>query len=530
MPRARRQAVLIWRLLSQLRIRLLAFNVLLVFLPAAAHLYLGTYERELLEAQERAMVQQGRLISAALSEGGDSRLREAPELLARLNQRTESRIRVVVRDGSIIADSSRLGPRAEREEPTDPDASAEHRRHLLYRIGSFPVQLYRKLFQPPEPPIESGDVYARAEKIDGPEIQAALAGRYGAVPRVSTGGQRSVTLYSAIPIRSGEDVIGAVLVSQSTYRILTALYEVRIRVFKVILVSVAAAAILSLLVSTTIARPLRRLRNQAKALLDSRGRLKGRFARSSRLDEIGDLARSLEVLSRRLEDRMKFVESFASDVAHELKNPLASIRSATEILAEAATPEDKARFLAMVEHDVARMERMISGVQRLTRLDAELAREDERRPVDVGELLEGVVEGARRRAEDRVAVEVLRKDAKIVASASPDRLVQVFENIIENAVSFSPDGGLVHVEAAMKDGSVVVTVSDRGPGIREELLDRIFDRFFTYRPAGRAAACEHTGLGLSIARLIVEGYGGSIRASNIAGGGACFEVRLPTRA
>lgn len=525
MLRLKRLPVRIWRFLSRISIRLLAFNVLLVFLPAAGHLYLGIYERQLLEAQERAMVQQGRLLAASLSDRGPVSREAVEAVLEQLNQRLESRLRVVAGDGKVLGDSSRLGPRHDAGAPGE-KAATQAREHPLYGLGSLPVLLYRKLFNPPEPVLEPADIYSSVDRIEGPEVRAALRGRYGAATRVSTGGQRSVTLYSAIPVRSGGQVVGAVLVSQSTYRILQALYEVRLQVFRVFLISVAAAVVLSLLVSTTIARPLRRLRNEAKAILDRSGRLRRRFQGSTKLDEIGDLARTLEVLTRRLEDRMRFVESFASDVSHELKNPLASIRSATEMLAEVESAEDRSRFCRVIESDVARMEHLLSGIQRITHIDAELERE-ERERVDVNDLAAAITDGFRRRAGRRVEFEVTIPHAPAVVSASPERLTQVIENILDNAVSFSPEGGHVRVRLVAGESQHHIIVEDEGPGIPSEHIERIFDRFFSYRPRGGASPGGHVGLGLSVAKAIVEGYGGTIRATTRAPDGACFEIILP---
>lgn len=496
-------------------LRLLLFNVLLVFLPAAGMLYLDVYERELLEAQERSMVQQGRQLAAALSDQGELETAMARGLLDRLDRRTEARLRIIGRDGSLLADSATFGPRRE------PAASRKERsranRGLIYRLGAWLYTLPRRLM--PRPSAVAESAYRPREAR---EVQAALAGRYGAATRRSPGGQRSLTLYSAIPVRSRGEVVGAVVVSQSTFRILSALYEVRLGIFKVVLASVAAAVILSLLVSTTIARPLRQLRDEAAALLDRRGRLRGRFKGSRRTDEIGDLARALEELTRRLEGHLAFIESFASDVSHELKNPLAAIRSSTELLAEVEDPADRQRFLAMAQKEVARMEGLLSSLREITEIDAQL--ETERTgTVALDGLLKEIVEARCLRADNAVEIKLDAPSEPVLVRASPERLTQVFENLLDNAASFSPAGGTVEVRLG-RDGTV--QVDDRGPGIPEAHLDRIFDRFFRYRPR-EASRNGHTGLGLAIVKAIVDGYGGSITARNRPEGGARFEVRLP---
>jgi two-component system sensor histidine kinase ChvG len=524
------------RLFQGISIRLLLFNVLLVFLPTAGFLYLDVYERELLETQERAMVQQGRHLAAALSEQGELDRKLATGLLDRLDRRTEARLRIVGKDGTLLADSATMGPRRLPDPIPTRGASysdalpPEARQKLAYRIGAWLYKLPRRLSAWLGAPQPSSDPESAYRPLEAREVRAALAGRYGATTRTSRGGQRSLTLYSAIPVRNQGKVVGAVIVSQSTFRILAALYEVRLGIFKVILASVAAAVVLSLLVSTTIARPLRQLRNEAADLLDRRGRLRGRFRGSRRRDEIGDLARALEELTRRLEAHLAFIESFASDVSHEFKNPLAGIRTATELLAEVDDPADRQRFLALAQKEVARMEGLLSGVREITEIDAQLESE-KTRTVALDGLLREIVEGRCLRADNKTEIKLEAPLEPVRVQASPERLTQVFENLLDNAASFSPLGGMVEVRLTRENGSGLVLVDDRGPGIPETHLDRIFDRFFRYRPDEPVSRMEarngHTGLGLAIVKAIVDGYGGSITARNRPEGGARFEVRLP---
>ena len=276
------------KLVSPITLRLLAFNLLLVFLPAAGFLYLDTYERQMLAAQERSMVQQGRSLAAALSGQGETWSEQAAPLLKRLERRTEARLRVIARDGTLLADSSLLGPRAAGAAQT---VESSLRDSPLYRAGALLIHLVPRRFRRPAPAGDDAAFYTTSNFLEGREVVAALAGRYGAATRLSAGGQRSVTLYSALPVRRGRDVVGVVLVSQSTFRILEALYEVRLGVFQIFLATVVVAVVLSLLVATTIARPLRRLARQAQEVVDRRGRLRGHFQGSKKRDEIGDLAR-----------------------------------------------------------------------------------------------------------------------------------------------------------------------------------------------------------------------------------------------
>jgi two-component system sensor histidine kinase ChvG len=510
---------------SRISTRLLAFNLLLVFLPVAGLLYLDAYEKQLLEAQERSMVQQGRVLSAALSGRGPLQRKEVERVLRQLNLRLDSRLRVVDRDGAILGDTSLLGPR--EKNAAAPPASAPARKNLLYRIGAFLVDLPKRLSPPVEPPPSPDREEAPGAHLGSREVRAALAGRYGNAARVSPQ-QRSVTLSSAIPIESDGAVVGAAVVSQSTHRILQDLYAIRLRIAKVCAASAAVALILSLFVSATIARPLRALSDEAAAILDRRGRLRRTFRGIARGDEIGDLARALEELTARLEDRQRGLESFASDVAHELKNPLASIRSAAEMLSEVRDPEERRRFLAVVLEEVARMEQQVSQLAEVTRIDAALEAE-EQTAVPLNGLLSRIAERFRMRENGRVRFELAQPEQVLAVRASPARMTQVFENLFDNAASFSPDGGLVRVALARSpDGSVAVTVSDEGPGIPAAHHARIFDRFFSYRPEGAGEPGRlHTGLGLAIVKAIVEGYGGTVAATNNPGRGTAFTVRMP---
>ncbi|NOZ96073.1 MAG: histidine kinase [Acidobacteria bacterium] len=509
------------RALSRLWIRLLAFNVLLIFVPVAGALFLGTYERQLLDAQERTMVQEGRLLAAALAARGPLNAGDARTILRELGQRHETRLRIVGREGQLLADSARLGPRREPggHPAPHPGPPAES---FLYRLGSLPFRLLHKL-RAPTPP-QPGDLYDRNDRLMGPELRAALAGRYGATTRVSAGASPKVTLYSAIPIRGVDGIDGAVLVSQSTYRIRRTLYAVRLGIFKVFLASLLAALILSALVATTIARPLSRLRRRAEDLVDRRGRLRGTFRPARRLDEIGDLQRALALLTERLDHHIRLTESFSADVSHEFKNPLASIRSATELALSSDDPRERRHLLELTQREVSRMERLLSGVREISRVDAGMENE-ERTTVILDSLLAAVVEAFRLRyPPGRPAFLLALAQENIRVHASPDRLTQVLENLLDNAAGFSPPGGTVTVSLAADAGHAVLSVADQGPGIPREHLDRVFSRFFTLRENGPA---EHTGLGLSIAKAIVEAYGGSITARNRDAGGTVFEVRLP---
>jgi len=282
----------------------------------------------------------------------------------------------------------------------------------------------------------------------------------------------------------------------------------------------------SLFLARFIAEPVQRL---ARAADEVRSGHAGRGTipvMDERRDEIGDLSASLSAMTRALHDRIDAIERFAADVAHELKNPLTSLKSAVEMLNRADTDEQKARMMGIVRNDVKRIDRLITDISDASRLDAELSRETSER-VDLKHLLETIAE-VYRFTEISKGVDVkLVSELPMIANilGRDERLGQVFRNLIDNAVSFSKEGGVVTVTARTQDGVARVTVEDDGPGIPPDNLETIFERFYTERP--NAHFGNNSGLGLSIARQIAECAGGSIRAENREQGGARFIVELP---
>ena len=512
------------RFFSSISVRLMAFNLLLVFLPAAGVLLLDTYEQHLLEGQERTMAQEGRILAAALEATGRLEASDARSILLHLGQRHLSRLRVVDADRRVLADSSALGPRTGPNDTRIASNPESDRERPLYRLFSAPVRLLRRLTT------SSRTGAANETASDGlprSVIDTALTGRYGATTRIRRSGNRNIVeLHIAIPIRTDRGIPGAVLVSQSTRRVLNTLYAVRLEIARVVLISLLVAGVLSLVLGLTIARPLTRLRRRSEEILDRRGRLTGTFDAGDRPDEIGDLERALAELTRRLENHLTATENLASDLAHEFRNPLASIRATTEVALDETDPEKRQRMLETIQGDVARLERLLSGAREISRIEMLIDRED-REAVPLGELLEGVCEAFRRRHDGRgprITLDLPAEEIRVRASA--DRLLEVIENLLANAVDFTPSNREIRVALRAVDHHAEISVRDHGPGIPPEHLERIFSRFFSYRPdtdPGRG----HMGLGLAIARTIVEAFGGAITVSNAPGGGALFVVRLP---
>lgn len=510
---------------SRIGVRLFAFNLLVLFVPIAGIVYLDVYEGRLLETQERGMVQQARVAAAALGATGALDDTQAIAFLRALGDHGEARIKIFGADGRLMADSARFGPAAPPRPSQQYSEMADPRRRVLYRVGAIFVRLRAWLTDAPRrwfgnartQPTSSVDAGAVPA-----EVRAALAGRRYAAASRPTPGQRSLTLSSAVPVRHGDQILGAVVVSQSTYRILQALYDVRLRLFEIVLLSMAVAAVLTGVASSTIVNPIVRLRRTAGALATGRGELAGEFGRVNRKDEIGDLARSLEELAARLDAHIKLLESVAADVAHEFKNPLTAIRTAAETISESTSDEERRRFHRMLLRDVDRLEGLVSGVRELAHIDAEVAA-DRRGSVDLTALLRTIVEG--RQLVSPTPIELTAPAKSIRVAGSRERLTQVFLNLIENAASFSPSDAPISVHAELRHPNAVVIVADRGPGIPPAHVEQVFDRFFSYRPGTDRR--EHMGLGLAIAKAVVTGYGGAIAARNRPGGGAQFEVTLP---
>jgi two-component system, OmpR family, sensor histidine kinase ChvG len=300
--------------------------------------------------------------------------------------------------------------------------------------------------------------------------------------------------------------------------------------------ALAVTVLLSLYLASTIARPVRRLAEAADKLRRGQGARASIPDFTRRRDEIGDLSGALRDMTDALWHRMEEIENFAADVAHEIKNPLTSLRSAVETAARITDPDQQRRLMSIIEEDVKRLDRLISDISNASRLDVELARAA-LEPVDMGQLLDMLVQvlGSNDRADppDRAKLTLERIDpGACIVNGIEGRLVQVFQNLVGNALSFSPPDSEVRVAARRENNEILITVEDSGPGIPPENLDSVFERFYTQRPDSEAFG-THSGLGLSISRQIIDAHDGTIIATNRYGEGeseivgARFEIRLP---
>ena len=455
--------------------------------------------------------------------------RVAP-VLRRLVSPTKTRARIYDRDGVLILDSRNLYGRGDVLRFDLPAPNAEkpglvERAFIALRrwFGRGDLPLYKELGP------ENGKGY--------PEVSQALGGLHASMVQVNSRGEVIVSV--AVPIQRFRAVRGALMLSTQGADIDDMVEAERLAIFKVFLVAAGVMVVLSILLAGTIAGPVRRLADGAERV---RRRIRSRveipdFTR--RRDEIGHLSGALRDMTNALYTRIEAIESFAADVAHELRNPLTSLRSAVETLPMAKTEANRKRLLEVIEHDVRRLDRLISDISDASRLDAELQRQ-EASPVDLSNLLEALAKAANEVRSDDVKVTLAFEGGPPDSFKVPghdSRLGQVVSNLIDNARSFSPPGGQVRVTCRKLKDEVEITVDDDGPGIPPDALQKIFERFYTDRP--EQGFGQNSGLGLSISRQIIDAHGGSIWAENrsapTASGeehkvlGARFIVRLPAK-
>jgi len=454
--------------------------------------------------------------------------RVAP-ILRRLVSPTKTRARIYDRDGVLLVDSRNLFGRGDVLRFDLPPPTAEkpnllERAYIAVRmwIGRGDLPLYHDLGS------ENGKGYQ--------EVAQALNGQNSSQVRINDRGDVIVSV--AVPVQRFRAVRGALMLSTQGAEIDDMVQAERLAILKVFMIAAAVMVVLSILLAGTIAEPVRRLADAAESV---RRRIRSRVEIpdfTTRHDEIGHLSGTLRDMTNSLYSRIEAIESFAADVSHELKNPLTSLRSAVETLPVAKTEDSRARLLAIIHHDVRRLDRLISDISDASRLDAELQRQ-EAAPVDLAKLLKTLVAVANEVKRDDGVNVTLRFEGgdqqAFVVPGHDSRLGQIVDNLIENARSFSPQGGTVRITCRRLRNQVEICVDDDGPGVQPDALQKIFERFYTDRP--HQGFGQNSGLGLSISMQIVEAHGGELWVENRAGPpaadgtatalGAHFVVRLP---
>ncbi|RWQ55405.1 sensor histidine kinase [Mesorhizobium sp.] len=553
---------------SSLTRRILFLNLAGLAVLVTGILYLNTFRDGLIDARVESLMTQGEIIAGAIAASatvetdsisidpekllelqageslgpGSDQLdnldfpinpeRVAP-VLRRLISPTRTRARIYDRDANLLLDSRHLYSRGQILRYDLPPTDKEEP-DLLERIQKFVFDFFRNTALPVyhEQPGGNGAAF--------PEVVKALTGSPSTIVRISEQGEQIVSV--AVPIQRFRAVLGVLMLSTEGGDIDKIVAAERKAILRVFGIAALVTAILSMLLASTIANPLRRL--SAAAVRVRRG-VKNREEIpdfSDRQDEIGNLSIAVRDMTNALYARIEAIESFAADVSHELKNPLTSLRSAVETLPLAKNEASRARLMEIIQHDVRRLDRLITDISDASRLDAELAREDAG-TVDLKKFITDLVDVSRTATRNKKTVDIEFKVAKLPQGvkgyfvAGHDlRIGQVITNLIENARSFVPEEhGHIAISLARAGKVNIITVDDNGPGIRADNIDRIFERFYTDRPAGEAFG-QNSGLGLSISRQIVEAHGGTLTAENIPGTkpgeikGARFVVTLPAEA
>jgi two-component system, OmpR family, sensor histidine kinase ChvG len=557
---------------SSLTRRIVVLNLIGLAILVSGILYLNQFRAGLIDAKVQSLLTQGEIIARAIaaSAGVDNsevpvdpeKLLEAelgqagtgddsaafsnalgftidPEraapILRPLVKPTGSRARIYNRDGALILDSDTFYSRGQvlRYDLPPPDSAEPDALTTFWHAVTTRMRQYEL-----PPYTEIGGANGKAY----PEVATALTGTSVPIVRINDKGEIVVSV--AVPVQRMRAVLGVLLLSTRGGDIDNIVAAERWSIVRVSLFAGTVTFVLSLILANTIAGPVQRLANAAERVRHS---VKARAEIpdfTDRSDEIGHLSGALRDMTGALYRRIDAIESFAADVAHELKNPLTSLRSATETLPLAKTEESKQRLMEIIQHDVQRLDRLISDISDASRLDAELAREDAE-PVAMDELLRATVSLFNDIHRDDTPEVVL--DIAYAPGAHPyrvsghdSRLHQVIVNLLENAISFSPPGRPVAVVARRIGPDVQIAVEDEGPGIPEENLERVFERFYTDRPQENFG--QNSGLGLNISRQIIVAHGGRLYAENrpAAGagrgkgdtpsgmsGGARFVIRLP---
>jgi len=523
------------RRFSPLTRRILLVNTLPVAFLAGSIVFLGDYEDTLIDAELAALTLQGEVVASAIGEsavrGGEATINRvdpemARQLMARLTTPIGARGRIFGETGEMFGDTANLGERQQRivkQALPPPDIGAGDG-WFSRLIDDIEQQL--RAGRSDGPYKEIADPVAR----DYPWVEQALRGYNTRTVRRADDGR--LILSVAIPVQRYKQVLGALMLQRDDSDIAYRIHLVRLDLLRIAGVTLACTILLSFFLARTIAQPITRLARAADRVRLARDSKPTMPDIGNRNDEIGDLSDSLRSMTDALWLRMNAIESFAADVAHELKNPLTSLRSAAEIAVRIEDPEKRGKLMAIVLDDTRRLDRLISDIADSSRLDAELMR-GELHVVDIETLLRSLIEAyaatTATEADVRVELNTLRQ-GPFRALGHEGRYGQVFRNVIDNAISFSPKGSKIVVGLMREKNAVIATIDDQGPGIPDANVETIFRRFYSERPT--ASFGRHSGLGLSICRQIVDAYGGSIAAGNIKDGqgrtlGARFTVRMP---
>jgi two-component system sensor histidine kinase ChvG len=498
------------RLRFTLRAKLALAALVLLALPWAGSLYVNEVERFLLEGQEQNLLAATRAVATALHErpqllvhaagGGDDM-----QSILRALQRASSRIWVVDRRHNVLAQAGSL------RRPAEVASEAPWWQPLIGWLIERPREDFA------EAQVE--DVLATAS-----DVTAALQGTAATRVRRTQDGL-AVVMSAAHPIWSEDEVIGAVVAEETTNPVASLRSTALERLLLLTLAAFTGAAALLIAFATRLSVRIRRLRNEAESAIDARGRITRLAAGSGARDEIGDLSRSFSAVLQRLAQHHAYLESMAGRLSHELRTPIAVVRSSLENLKAAGHSGEAARYIERADEGLQRLNRILERMTEASRLEQSLSAA-ERERYDLAAVVRGCVEGYRL-AYPAASFALDLAPGRLVVEGSPDLAAQLLDKLVENAVDFARPGDPVRVALAEADFGARLTVSNKGPRLPEPMRARLFESMISVREAGDTAT-PHLGLGLYVARLIVEFHGGTISAADLpAGEGVIVSVRLP---
>ncbi|WP_208433720.1 sensor histidine kinase [Bartonella taylorii] len=551
-------------LFSSLTRRIVILNIAALAVLVTGILYLNQFRDGLIEAKIKSLCTQGKIIAGAIAasatvdtnsilidpqkllelQAGES-VTPAPQstdswdfpinpeqvapLLRRLITPKTTRARIYDRDATLLLDSRVLYSSGEVFSYDLPPLKTEQ--NTWERLSSWLSSTFYGSG------ITLDREQAKNSAIAYPEVYRALNGSLATAKRRNRQGQLIVSV--AVPVQRYRAVVGALLLSTTGSDIDNIVKGERLVIFKVFAVVGSVLLVLSLFLAHTIAHPLSKLSASANRVRNGNNKRVEIPDFSMREDEIGHLSTSIRDMTNALYMRIEAIERFAADVSHELKNPLTSLRSAVETLPLAKNEEAQEQLFEIIQHDVRRLDRLITDISDASRLDAELARETAQ-IVDMTLLLESLVHAVQEVYRNTQTIDislniVLHPHGKAYLVLGHElRLGQVISNLIENARSFIPhDNGKICITMKSRGSALILTIEDNGPGIRSDNIERIFERFYTDRP-NEDTFGQNSGLGLSISRQIIEAHNGTITAENIIDPklgnnkiGARFIIMLP---
>ncbi|UTW58591.1 stimulus-sensing domain-containing protein [Kordiimonas sp. SCSIO 12603] len=513
--------------------RIMAVNVMALVILVGSVLYLNQFQRNLIEAEVESLTIQAEIIAGALGESAsvgpeatEIDIAPARDIITRLVSPTENRARLFAPNGGLLADSQFLAgdKRLVEERLENIGYRAGFRERITESLHAFLDSFTR---QPDVPPsIDRPSVRAS----DFLEVSTALEGELTTQLRVREDGNLVINI--AVPVQRFRRVLGVMLLTAQTENIQKIVRAEQMLTVKIFLGTLIFTIFLSFFLGRTLVRPIRVLARAAERVRRGIGQEERIPEFAERMDEIGDLSRSLSDMTSALYRQIDGVERFAADVAHEIKNPLSSMRSALETIQMTDKPEVQQKLFGILEDDVKRIDRLITDISDASRVDAELTRGKMAR-IDLGVMLNMLADAYHTTAcKDGTQLEYSEQEADVfVVKGIESRLGQVWRNLIDNALSFSPESGTVFISLSTKDRFVTLTVEDEGPGLPNGAENKVFKRFYSERPNSEEFG-SHSGLGLSICKQVIEAHGGQIFAENRMNEegnvmGACFRVRLP---